>query len=130
MDDAIRIGTVSSVDAVNGMISVIYQDRGGEVTQALPYLTFNDEYKMPDIGQKVLVAHLSNGAEMGVVLGTYWNKANSPGAPATYYKELGGDAFFKYDAKTGNLTINAEHITFNATGDGARVTVKEIKQKL
>ena len=28
-----RIGTVSSVDAATGMVSVVYEDRDGEVTE-------------------------------------------------------------------------------------------------
>ena len=61
-----RIGTVSSVDAATGMVSVVYEDRDGEVTELLPYATFNDEYKLPQIGAKVVVLHLSNGGEMVV----------------------------------------------------------------
>lgn len=128
VDNIIRIGTVNSIDAENGMVSVIYQDQGGKVTQLLPYLTFNNEYNMPSIGQMVLVASLSNGSEMGVVLGTFWNQANAPGKLKDYYKELGGDAFISYDGESGNLTISAEHLIFKA--DGSEVTLKEIKEKL
>lgn len=126
LPDEIRIGTVSSIDAVNGMISVIYQDRGGKVTQPLPFLTFNNEYYMPKVGQKVLVAHLSNGSEMGVVLGTFWNAGNIPKESEGYYKELEGGAFLT--CKNGELTISAKHITFQS--DDGTITVKEIKDKL
>lgn len=128
MDNIIRIGTVNSIDAENGMVSVIYQDQGGKVTQLLPYLTFNNEYNMPSVGQMVLVASLSNGSEMGIVLGTFWNQANVPGKLKDYYKELGRDAFISYDEESGTLTIAAKHLIFNA--DGSEVTLKEIKEKL
>lgn len=71
----IRIGKVSSIDYDNGMVQVLYTDRDGAVTKALPVLTFNDEYKMPSVGSYVLVVHLSNGTEAGYILGTYWNEA-------------------------------------------------------
>lgn len=116
MDGEIRIGTVSSTDSETGMASVIYQDKGGEVTQMLPYATFNDEYKLPKIGAKVVVVHLSNGSEMGIILGTYWNKSNSAQNPGDYHKKLSDRAYFNYD--NGELTIAAEH-TFIESLDGA-----------
>ena len=70
-----RIGTVSSFDKKTGMASVLYSDRDGDVTQMLPFATFNGEYKVPETGSKVLVVHLSNGSEIGIILGTYWNEA-------------------------------------------------------
>lgn len=130
-----RIGKVSSVDAETGMVSVIYHDKDGEVTQMLPYATFNDEYKMPQIGAKVVVLHLSSGQEMGIVLGTYWNKNNPSGTTGMYHKDLGGGAYLNYDKET--LTIVAEHIRLVAANDEEDFTVaslmsdlKKIKEKL
>ena len=54
-----RIGTVSSVDSETGMVSVLYEDRDGEVTELLPYATFNDEYKLPQLGAKVEIGRAS-----------------------------------------------------------------------
>ncbi len=103
-----RIGTVSSVDSETGMVSVLYEDRDGEVTELLPYATFNDEYKLPQLGAKVVVMHLSNGGEMGIVLGTYWNEYHAAGNPSTYHKDMGGGAYMDY--KDGELLIAAEHL--------------------
>lgn len=113
MEDISRIGTVSKVDKENGMISVLYEDRNGKVTQQLPFLSFNDEYKMPKIGEKVYVVHLSNGTEMAVVLGKYWNKANKPVDPNDTYRkqfDYDGKAFMRYNEKTGELLILAPKI--------------------
>ena len=113
MDDISRIGTVSKLDKKNGMISVLYEDRNGEVTQFLPFLSFNDEYKMPKIGDKVFVMHLSNGMEMAVVLGKYWNEANNPVYQEDTYRkqfDYDGKAFMKYNEKTGELLIQAPRI--------------------
>ena len=113
MEDISRIGTVSKVDRENGMISVLYEDRSGKVTQNLPFASFNDEYKMPKIGDKVSVLHLSNGTEMGIVLGKYWNKSNKPAdSKDTYHKQFDyeGKAFIKYNEKTGELLIKAPKV--------------------
>ena len=130
-----RIGTVSSVDPKTGMVSVLYEDRDGEVTELLPYATFNDEYKLPQLGAKVIVLHLSNGSEMGIVLGTYWNERNAAGNPGAYHKNIGDGAYFDYDKSV--LAVVAGHIRFRATLDGEDVTLaslmgdlKQIKQIL
>ena len=73
-DGGNRIGTVSSVDPETGMVSVIFEDRDGEVTELLPYATFNEEYKLPQLGAKVVVIHLSNGGGMGGILRTSLNE--------------------------------------------------------
>ena len=41
-DGGNRIGTVSSVDADTGMVSVVFEDRDGEVTELRPYATINE----------------------------------------------------------------------------------------
>ena len=122
-DGGNRIGTVSSVDAKTGMVSVIFNDRDNEVTELLPYATFNEEYKLPQIGAKVVVLHLNNGGEMGIILGTYWNEYNAAGDPGTFHKDLGGGAYINY--KDGVLTVAAEH-TIIASLDGGE-TYQEVE---
>lgn len=100
----LRIGKVSSIDYDHGMIRVVYTDRDGAVTKPLPVLTFNDEYKMPKVGQYVLVGHLSNGTEAAYVMGTFWNAANEPGrsGKGVYRKEFAhktGEAYIDYDGE-------------------------------
>ena len=99
-DRTIRIGKVSSVDYGSGMIKVTYPDLDNSVTDDLPYLTFNDEYKMPKVGASVLVVHLSNGSAMGIVAGTYWNSSHRPpvSGKGVYRKDLAqaiGEAFLQ-----------------------------------
>lgn len=115
MEDISRIGTVSKVNKKSGMVSVLYEDRSGKVTQLLPFLSFNDEYKMPKVGDKVSVMHLSNGMEMAVVLGKYWNEANKPVDPEDTYRkqfDYDGKAFMRYSEVTGELLIQAPKIKF------------------
>lgn len=102
----IRIGRVSAVDYKQGLVSVAYMDRDGSVTKPLPMLSA--EYKMPKVGELVMVLHLSNGAEAGLVLGGYWHSDNLPtdSGEHLFCKELGeapGEALIRYDGKT--LTI-------------------------
>lgn len=116
----IRIGKVSSIDYENGTVQVLYTDRDGSITKALPVLTFNDEYKMPQIGSYVLVAHLSNGTEAGYILGSYWNEAHTPAScgKGVYRKEYGsrqGAAYIKYEDKNETLEIHSNNMMF--TGD-------------
>ena len=106
-DRTIRIGKVSSVDYGSGMIKVTYPDLDNSVTDDLPYLTFNDEYKMPKVGASVLVVHLSNGSAMGIVAGTYWNSSHRPpvSGKGVYRKDLAqaiGEAFLQY---SGSITV-------------------------
>lgn len=127
-DGGNRIGTVSSVDPETGMVSVIFEDRDGEVTELLPYATFNEEYKLPQLGAKVVVLHLSNGGEMGIILGTYWNECNAAGNPGTFHKELGGGAYINY--KDGVLTVAAEHTVIASLGGSETHQGAEVEKLL
>lgn len=107
---------------------MLYQDRDETVTDELPILTFNDEYKMPKIGAYVATVHLSNGTEAGYVLGTFWDGSKPPakGKKGLYRKELApeqGKAFFEYDSDTGELIIHADKIKI----EGSVTTTKDIK---
>lgn len=112
-EKSIRIGMVSKVNYASGMIEVTYPDMDDTVTDELPVCSFNDEYKMPDIGREVLVLHLSNGSAAGVVMGPYWNGGNRPTASGkgVYRKEMGpepGKAYTQYRDET--LTIKAPSV--------------------
>lgn len=98
----IRIGRVSSVDYESGMVSVTYPHLDDSTTNKLPVFSFTDEYKMPGIGQEVLVLHLSNGQTAGIVMGKFWNRQNIPpnSGGNVFRKELGssyGEAYIEYN---------------------------------
>lgn len=110
----IRIGRVSSVDAAHGIISVTYPDLDESATSSFPVFSFTDEYKMPQVGQSVLVLHLSNGQSAGIVLGRYWNETNAPPVSSGFRKELGdsfGEAYI--DCQGGVVTIHASQIVLD-----------------
>lgn len=120
MENVIRVGKVSAVDYQTGMVRVVYHDKDDSVTRPIP--TLSAEYKMPEIGDQVLVVHLSNGTEAGVVLGRPWSDKNRPpeSGAGLYRKDLGraiGEAVIRY--LDGALTIQVDVAHF--TGD---VTIK------
>ena len=102
--EVIRIGRVSSIDYKKGMVSVYYEDKTASVTALLPMLS-NGEYKMPGIGELVLVAHLSNGTTQGIVIGTIWNDEQVPkvNGAGEYIKSLSGETYIK--ASTSDITF-------------------------
>lgn len=106
-----RVGKVSSVNYETGKIKVAYHEKDDSVTREIPLLS--NEYQMPPIGSQVLVVHLANGTEAGVVLGRPWSDKNMPaeGGEGLYRKELGttsGEAYIRYQG--GTLLIHAENV--------------------
>lgn len=104
----IRIGKVSTVDYEAGMVSVTYPEMDADTTNKFPVLAMSDEYKMPAVGQEVLVLHLPTGQAAGVVLGKMWNKTNKPrkAGEHVYSHEFGdepGESYVEYDSADGDL---------------------------
>lgn len=74
--DVIRVGKVSSYDSETGTASIYYPDRGTNATVPFPVLSpfgIRQELKKEDT---VLVVHLSDGAETGVIIGKYTSFGN------------------------------------------------------
>jgi phage baseplate assembly protein gpV len=98
----IRIGQVSSIDYDKNLVKVTYPDMDDAVTDDLPFFSFSDEYKMPEVGKDVLVVHLSTGSAGAVCMGRYWNEDNTPlkKGKDIWRKELAtkyGKAYAQYD---------------------------------
>lgn len=107
-DSTIRVGKVSSVDYEKGTVAVVYADRDSSVTAALPMLS--TRYDLPDVGDQVLVLHLSNGAEAGVVLGRFYSDKNLP-------KE-NGKGIFRIDFdRDGTAYLRCESKAVRIKGD-------------
>lgn len=118
----IRIGKVSSVDYAAGMARVTYRDKDDSVTGNLAVANFNDEYRMPEPGQEVIVAHLSNGSSRAFMLGTVWNQKNIPpeGGREVYRKDLSrekGAAYVRYSDDTGEYLIKAANVHVNGVNE-------------
>ena len=118
-----RKGKISDVDYKNGMVTVIYLDGPGGVTDMLPYLNIGDEYKMPKIGDTVVVARSSIGKD--IVLGKIWNRGNKPEVygEGKYHKRLSESATI-YASDKDNMKIKDKDIIFET--DKGQITVNEI----
>lgn len=115
--DNIRIGTVGTVNHQKAMVSVVYTDMNDLATAELPYFSFTGEYKMPKVGEQVLVLHLSNGESFGVVLGGFYSEEDLP-------KETGEGLFYKQ--LTDSIAIKAQGDTLELAG----VNIKALEQRL
>lgn len=115
--DNIRIGTVGTVNYQKAMVSVVYTDMNDLATAELPYFSFTGEYKMPKVGEQVLVLHLSNGESFGVVLGGFYSEEDLP-------KETGEGLFYKQ--LTDSIAIKAQGDTLELAG----VNIKALEQRM
>lgn len=118
----IRIGRVSSVNYETGMARVTYRDKDETVTSEFPMLTNNEEYRMPEIGQQVLVAHMSNGSSRGAIIGTVWNQKNIPkeSGKGLYRKDLSAykdAAYIRYSDETGEYLVKAANLHLNGVNE-------------
>lgn len=112
-DNNIRVGSVSSINYEDGTIRVTYPDLDNAVTDDFPVLHFGGKYKMPEIGEDILVLHLSNGAEAGFVLGSYWTDDDPPAfsGPGVFLQEFAAVAGIAYALyKNSELRIKAPKI--------------------
>lgn len=116
----IRVGKVTQVFPRTGKIKVMYEDENNASLQ-LSMLTMNQEYLMPQVGNKVVTMHMENGSSKGFVLGTYYGGGMQPKANSGYRKDFGGGAYVTcingaYRLSTGSADIS---------GGGAKLSLKE-----
>ena len=64
---------------------------------------------MPDVGDLVLVVHLSNDSSMGIAMGKFWNQSMAPkkSGADVYYKEFQKEGAAFLEAAAGILRIHA-----------------------
>lgn len=125
MGEENRLGKVSAIDYPAGMVQVVYHEKDDEVTRMIPILStvFSGVYSMPEVGDQILVLHLSNGGEAGVVLGRPWSQKTKPpeGAEKLYRLDMDrtpGAAMIRYDGKAKTMTIHCDG-SINITAGGA-----------
>lgn len=97
----VRVGKVTNVYPVKGKVKVLYEDRN-QASAEIPMLTFNEEFKMPAVGDRVLTLHMENGKSKAFCLGTYWN-ANKVPPEARYRKDLGDGAYIERNGSEVNI---------------------------
>ena len=91
----VRFGKITKVDP-KGKVQVFYEDTGN-TTLMLPLLSFGEEYKLPSVGEMVLVLHKENSPSSGVVLGTFWSDSHVPDSSTAYSKEFTSESGMKIE---------------------------------
>ena len=107
MQDVSRVGYISTVNPDAGMAKVHYPETGN-TTSDLPLYKFGDEYRMPKIGDQVIVIHLSNDSSSGIILGKFWDETDPPKEKEGYRKGFHGRAFEKVQENI--YTLHADEI--------------------
>lgn len=134
MNDAIRVGRISSIDYKSGCADVCFKGEEDVIYSDLPFLAF--EYKMPKVNDLVLVvAQKYAQKKSGFILGPYFNDENKPEVDGKdyFFKRFSDTAYIKYDADKDELEITAGKVvikniktenveTQNLTANTAKIT--------
>lgn len=133
--DQFRVGRISSINPKTGMARVTYEDRDDTVTDELPMLSFGFIFWMPRIGDPVLVLHMENGLESGVILGRYYCDENvPPEGKAEFFRqefERGGESFLRHDeGQVTELYVKPAGLLVTATEGGVEIDAKNGGYKL
>ncbi|MEF3312608.1 hypothetical protein PV433_27330 [Paenibacillus sp. GYB004] len=102
LKNLIRIGKVSTVNAANGTVRVVFPDKDDSVSGELPVLRLGGTLAMPSVGDNAVCLFLGNGLRAGFFLGTYGS---------------GNSGEVKID---GDLLVNGD-VTINGTLHGGGV---------
>ena len=108
MNDAIRVGRISSIDYETGCADVCFKGEEDVIYTDLPFLAF--EYKMPKVNDLVLVvAQKYAQKKSGFIIGPYFNDENKPEVSGKdyFFKRFSDTAYIKYDAKKDEIEIIA-----------------------
>lgn len=110
----VRIGRVSTINYEKGCADVWFEDEEDCVRTDLPF--FSSEYKMPSVGDMVVVIFRNYGNhEQGIILGAIFNASNAPEYPGkgNYYKKLSDTAYIRYDKESDTLTLAAGKVVID-----------------
>ena len=114
MDD-VRIGRVDEVFQNEGKIKVVFEEENN-ASLKLPLLTFNGEYLMPKVGDRVVTVHLHSGSCKGFVLGGYYSEKKSPKANAGFRKDMGANTYIVVD-ENDLFKLESKDIELKAEND-------------
>ncbi|MDO5391037.1 MAG: hypothetical protein Q4F24_08140 [Eubacteriales bacterium] len=103
--ELIRTGIINTVNPSTGMVTVMYPDRGNEVSDEFPVFSFTGEYRFLKKGEQVLILKLSNGGKAGIVLGRIWDDDSNVPPGADFYKEM---ARASICVKSGSMIFSDE----------------------
>lgn len=95
--DIFRVGRISALNVAKSYARVVYEDRDQCVTSEMPIFNLGFIYWLPKIGDPVMVLHLDNGGEAGLILNRYYCDENQP--PET------GEEFFRMEFERGKKSF-------------------------
>ena len=103
----IRVGKINAVNAVDGTVDVLFEDRDNQVMSDLPLMAF--EYDIPEIGQQALCLFLGNDIERGFCLKTFYSDVHLPPVSDKniYRKQFDDGTFIEYKKDSSELLIQA-----------------------
>lgn len=122
-----RIGRVTNIYPDKAKVKVEFEDEKN-TSMPIPYMTFNREYTMPKVGDRVITMHLENGSSKAFVLGTYFSGGGwDPRTDEGYRKDFDDekDAYFTY--KEGKYELHVPEKVSFFIGDTEVVTIESGK---
>ncbi|WP_286677091.1 phage baseplate assembly protein V [Aminobacterium sp. EBM-42] len=129
LNNILRVGTISSANAEEGTVRVLFRDKDSMVSYDLPVLVRqtlrNKDYFIPDVGEQVLCVFLPNGMEQGFCLGAMYNAKDKPtiGDPNKRRIDFEDGTWIEHDRSSGATTVHStgdivieseSHITLQA----------------
>lgn len=114
MNDLIRVGIVSSVNADNYTARVLFEDQDNAVSNDLkiivPQSSKGKHYWLPSVNDQVLCIFLPNGKETGFIIGTMYSETdNTPVQDANKSGVWFDDnTYIEYESQTSTLTIKSD----------------------
>ncbi len=113
INNLIRVGQVSSINAATGAVRVTFNDKDALVSAELPVLNRGSQavkdYWLPDVGEQVVCVFLPNGKSLttGFVLGSFFSSVDRP--PTSNLKmriiDFGDGTNISYDRMSKALVI-------------------------
>jgi phage baseplate assembly protein V len=128
LQNLIRLGRVSSINAAEATVRVVFEDRDNMVSHDLPVVvanTFkNKDYYMPDIGESVVCIFLPNGISRGFVLGAVYSDVDRPAVSSPDKRQIhfSDGAVVEYDRQTRTMTVNTSGKVSITAAQGINIT--------
>lgn len=105
----VRIGTVTNIFP-EGRATVYFEDTNN-TSLPLPVVAVNNEFILPEVGDRVITLHLDNSSTKGFVLSSYFDGGGFVAPDGVdFQKTISGDVTIL--AKEGNYEISSSKIVF------------------
>lgn len=124
VDQLIRVGVVSSIDADAETARVVFDDQDEVVSYDLRVVVrsalSNKDYWVPDVDEQVLCFFLPTGVETGFIVGSFYSseEARPVSSPDIRAVQFNDGTLVQYDRASSHLSIDAKGtVDLVAVGD-------------